>query len=317
MPEDRPRCEEALLTSLFAVGKGGRLTGVSIGVVEVFEKDIEGVLGLMDKAGLLWNDEIVETRLSHEDDDFPAPDSAHSEGNLSCSLLDTNELSALTELCLETGGVEFGKCEISWDILRHKDGFFVLFPNPNSCSVLSAGLRFGASDCDSRREGGLLPEICEASVDRQGRPGPGAFRFLDTGLSIGVCSSYAKASPVAARPTVPRAQSYHPRQQKAIVAELKVRSRRTVAWSVVRPLPRRAVSWKGSVSCRSGKSLLRVYIPCPVSSSLFSWKDKFPRLALSLTTSTSLLTVLARLVHGDLCFSRTSDRTRLVLSTSQ
>ena len=36
-------------------------------MAELFEKDIEGVSGLMDDTGLPLNDEMVEMRFSHED----------------------------------------------------------------------------------------------------------------------------------------------------------------------------------------------------------------------------------------------------------
>jgi hypothetical protein len=60
------RWEDVRLTSLFGGGADGTPDPRN-GVAELFENDTEGVVGLMDEAGLALNDEIVEMRFSHED----------------------------------------------------------------------------------------------------------------------------------------------------------------------------------------------------------------------------------------------------------
>lgn len=64
--EESARWEDARLTSLFG-GSTERPPDARTGLVELFDNDTEGVMGLTDGAGLLLNDEMVEMRFSHED----------------------------------------------------------------------------------------------------------------------------------------------------------------------------------------------------------------------------------------------------------
>lgn len=60
------RWEDVRLTSLFGAGAEDAPDPRN-GVAELFENDTEGVVGLMDEAGLALTDEMAEMRFSHED----------------------------------------------------------------------------------------------------------------------------------------------------------------------------------------------------------------------------------------------------------
>ena len=117
------RCDDVRLTSLFGGSECGAPDGKN-GVPEVLDSDTEGVVGLIDEAGLPFKDDMVEIRFSHEDDGRRLSQSGLSvDESLSWSTFD---LYSLIELCLDTGGEDVCNDDEVADILLQKAGLALI-----------------------------------------------------------------------------------------------------------------------------------------------------------------------------------------------
>ncbi len=107
------------MTSLFGGNECGAPDGKN-DVPDVFDRDTEGVVGLIDDTGLPFKDDMVEIRFSHEDDGRRlSPSGGSVDESLSWSIFDRR---GLTELCLDTGGEDVCNVEEVADILLQKAG---------------------------------------------------------------------------------------------------------------------------------------------------------------------------------------------------
>jgi hypothetical protein len=104
--EDIARCDADLLTSLFGANDEVEATRGRTGVAEVWESVTDGVVGLIEEAGLPLSDDIVDILLSHDRVLILSGSSTLPDASFSWPAAECSDLLGPRELWREMGGVD-------------------------------------------------------------------------------------------------------------------------------------------------------------------------------------------------------------------